>query len=214
LVLNRAQKRLEHHVEISRLGPLATGAAVWAGDLLKTGRFAAFPGLEVLFQMIRAEAPVTRQTFSQRVVECIDMPGGHPHAAGQDHRGIKANDVFPLGHHRAPPLFLDVLLELNAERAVVPGRAGPAVDLPSGEDEATAFTQTDDVVESTGRRHELLLQTLSCAIPGWDGIQRTRLSPLSVGAPAAERTRDAPSVSRGQGVRLSVSASFAGPVAA
>ena len=82
-----------------------------------------------------------------------------------------------LGDHRPPPLFLDVLLELDAKRSVVPRRAGPAVDLSRGEDEATAFAQTDDTVESAGRGHEEFLQTLSGAIPGWDGVQRTRLSP-------------------------------------
>src|SRR4029453_9996111 len=83
------------------------------------------------------------------------------------------DDVFPLGDHRAPPLFLDVLLELNAQRSVVPGRAGTAVDLSRGEDESTAFAQTDDVVESTGRGHERFSRRL--AVPSPAGMESSAL---------------------------------------
>jgi hypothetical protein len=175
-VLDSAQIGLEHHVEVPRLSPLAARAAVRTGDLLQAGWLATLPRLEILFQVVGSESPVTRQAFGQRVVEGSDMPRGHPHAAWQDHRRVKADDVLPLGDHRLPPLLLDVLLELDAERAVVPGRARAAVDLSRGKDEATALAQADDAVESAGRGHEHFSRhVLRHPRLGWS--QRTRLSP-------------------------------------
>jgi len=60
---------------------------------------------------------------------------------------LYADHVVAAGDHRAPPLALDVLLQLHPERAVVPGRAGTAVDLPAGEDEPPALGEADDAVD-------------------------------------------------------------------
>ena len=83
-------------------------------------------------------------------VNVATWPRGLPGLARQDHRGVEADDVVAGLHHRAPPLALDVLLQLDAERAVVPGRPGAAVDLAAGEDEPPALGEGDDVVD--GRR--------------------------------------------------------------
>ena len=49
-----------------------------------------------------------------------------------------------------PPLALDVLLELNAEGAVVPGGAVAAVDLARWIDEASPLAQADERVDAIG----------------------------------------------------------------
>src|SRR6058998_2050185 len=54
-------------------------------------------------------------------------------------------------NHRAPPALLDVLLELDPERAVVPHRAETAIDLRRLKDEAA----------SLGQRHELIHDVVS-----------------------------------------------------
>src|SRR5262249_3162152 len=54
-------------------------------------------------------------------------------------------DVVTLVHHRAPPRVLDVALELDAERTVVPRRADAAVDLARREDEAAPLAQRDEL---------------------------------------------------------------------
>jgi hypothetical protein len=59
--------------------------------------------------------------------------------------GIEALDVIPRVDHRAPPAILDVLLELNAQRTVIPHGAEAPVDLGRLEHEAP----------SLGERHEL-----------------------------------------------------------
>ena len=87
-----------------------------------------------------------------RVGERADVPRGDPHLAGQDDRGVQADDVLASVDHRLPPLPLDVLLELDTQRPVVPGRARPSVDLPARENEAPALAEADDGVDGGGAR--------------------------------------------------------------
>src|SRR6476660_9512870 len=85
--------------------------------------------------------------FDQRVMDDLAVAGGHPHLSRQDDRRVQAFYVVSSGHHRAPPLPLDVLLELDAQRPVVPRRFGATVDLAGLEDEATAFRQVRNGVD-------------------------------------------------------------------
>ena len=57
--------------------------------------------------------------------------------------GGQSESVYTTGY---PPSFLDVVLELNAQGAVVPGVGETAVDLGAGEDEAAVLTQRDDLI--------------------------------------------------------------------
>ena len=150
LVLDRAQIGLQHHVEVARLRPLAPGAAVRAGDLVQAGGGPTLPVLELLLEVVGPEPLVTGQALGQRIAEHPDVAGGHPDRAGQDDRGVEADDVVAPGDHRAPPLLLDVLLQLDPERAVVPGRPRPAVDLTRGEDEPAPLAQADHLFETVG----------------------------------------------------------------
>ena len=94
LVLNRAQVGLQHHVEVARLGPLAAGAAVRAGDLVQAARPTDPCGASnSSSQVVGSEPLVTGQALGQRIAEHPDMAGGHPHLAGQDDRGVEADDV-------------------------------------------------------------------------------------------------------------------------
>ena len=80
-------------------------------------------------------------------------------------------------HHRAPPLALDVLLELDAERAVVPGRPGAAVDLAAGVDETPALGEGDDVVDGR-RRAAWPRESTSCiGCAGWLPAKRSAYRP-------------------------------------
>src|SRR5947209_7375506 len=83
----------------------------------------------------------------RRAVERADMAGRDPDLAGQDHRAVEADDVLTAGDHELPPLPLDVLLELHAQRAVVPRGAGAAVDLPRCEDESAPLGERDDFLD-------------------------------------------------------------------
>src|SRR5674476_514175 len=146
LVLDRADVRLEHHVEVARLGPLAFGAAARARDLGQPFGQAVFAVLELLLEGVGAEPLVALETFGERIREHADVAGGDPHLTRQDHRRVEPDDVVAGGDDLAPPLLLDVLLELDAQGAVVPRRTRAAVDLATGEDEAPPLGEADDVV--------------------------------------------------------------------
>ena len=62
--------------------------------------------------------------------------------------GVEPDDVLALLDHRPPPRPLDVVLQLDAERAVVPDRVDPAVDLARREHEAAPLRERDDRVEA------------------------------------------------------------------
>ena len=112
-----------------------------------------------------------------------------------------------LVHHRLPPLALDVLLELDAERAVVPGRAGAAVDLAAGEDEPPALAEADDGVEAGFARE---LGGHGGSPSGWrsEEVERQRYRSANrpgaaVPASAARAGSDATSPASGSHVRSS-----------
>lgn len=97
--------------------------------------------------------------LGQRVGEGRDVTGGHPDLGGQDHRRVDTDHVVARGDHGTPPLALDVLLELDAEGAVVPGGALATVDLTARVYEATALAQADDCVDLVGGHGALFIAT-------------------------------------------------------
>ena len=120
---------------------------------------AAVLGLVGLLQVVRAEPLVARGALGQRVGEGGDVAGGDPDLGGQDHGRVDTDHVLARRHHVAPPLALQVLLELDTQRSVVPGGALSAVDLTAGEYEATALAQADDGVDLVGGHGALFITT-------------------------------------------------------
>src|SRR5690606_21717745 len=152
LALHRTEVGLEHHVEFTRFSELATRAAVRTRDLgqVVLGDLLASALGVLLSELIGAEAVVAGSALHQRIVERVDVAGRHPHLPGQDDRRVQADDVVPALHHRLPPLALDVVLQLDAERSVVPRRPGTTVDLAGRVDETTALAKADDRVDQIG----------------------------------------------------------------
>ena len=113
-------------------------------------------------QLVEAEAPMVRLALDQRVAERPDVPGRDPDLGVHEDSRVEPDDVVPLLDHRLPPGALDVVLQLDAERTVVPDRVDPAVDLGRREDEAAPLRERDDGFEAgDGRRnlvHSLLHQ--------------------------------------------------------
>ncbi len=147
-VLHRPEERLEQPAEFLRLRPLATGAAVPADDVgHAVRRRAALLLLVFLEQMVLAIPLVAVGAFHQRVGEGGDVTRGDPDLARQDHGRVKSDDVLPGPHHVVPPLALDVVLQFDAQRPVIPGGLGASVDLAGGVDEAAALRQRDDGID-------------------------------------------------------------------
>ena len=146
-LLERADARLEHEVEVARLGQVAVGRLAGplrrplaAADLLVLG----------IGEVVGAEALLAGPAVDQRVAEAADVAGGLPDVRVEDDRGVERDDVVPLPHHRLEPARLDVVLQQDAVVAVVVGAAEAAVDLGRGEDEPAPLRQTDDLVHRDG----------------------------------------------------------------
>src|SRR4030095_5226798 len=71
--------------------------------------------------------------------EVLDVPRGFPNLRVHEDGGVEAHHVLAQLDHGAPPRTLHVVLELDAERSVVPGRARAAVDLARREYESPPF---------------------------------------------------------------------------
>ena len=150
LVVHGAEVRLHQAGEQLRIGPLPLGAAVGARDLGHRGvghRVELLFGGVRLLQVVLTQAGVAVAALHERIREGLDVARGLPHLAGQDDRGVQAHDVLAARDERAPPLLLDVVLELHAQGAVVPRRARPAVDLATLVHQSPALAEIDDGVD-------------------------------------------------------------------
>ena len=142
-LLHRADRRLEHQVEVARLRQVAL---VGLARMLR--RFA--PARELL-QVVGAEALAARLAVHQRIGEARQVARRLPHLRVLQDRRVDRHDVVALLQHRAPPLVLDVRLQQHAVVAVVVRRADAAVDLRGREDEAAALAQRHDLLH----RHDI-----------------------------------------------------------
>jgi hypothetical protein len=119
-------------------------------DVDRVGVGDVVPGGVLLLEVVLAEPLVAGLALHERVGERRQVTARLPGLRREDDRRVEAHHVVALGDHEAPPLLLDVLLQLHAERAVVPRGAGAAVDLTGREDEAAALAEGDDGVERAG----------------------------------------------------------------
>ena len=140
-VLNGSGERLEHQVEQTRGGE--GGAVVGA--------------LFGVVEVVGAVALVAGKALGERVGEVVGVAAGDPDLRVLNDGAVEADDVVALVDHRAPPRFLDVALEFDAERAVVPTGADAPVDFAGGEDEAPPLGERDDAGEVGGRHRDYLL---------------------------------------------------------
>ena len=100
----------------------------------------------VFNDLVGAEALLTLLAVHQRVGEAAHMAGGHPHLRIHQNGGVQAHVVLVLLDELLPPGLFDVVLQLHAQGAVVPGIGETAVDLAAGEDKSPAFAQGNDLV--------------------------------------------------------------------
>ena len=99
-------------------------------------------------QLVEPVAAMAGGAFDQRIGERADVARRDPDLGMHQDAGVQADDVVALLDHRPPPGPLDVVLELDAERAVVPHGVDAAVDLRAREDEAAPLRERHDRVEA------------------------------------------------------------------
>ena len=95
---------------------------------------------ELLDQLVGAEALLALAAVHQRIGEAREVAAGDPRLRVHEDGGVLADVVGVLLHELLPPGLLDVVLQLDAEGAVVPRVGEAAVDLRPGEDKAAVFT--------------------------------------------------------------------------
>src|SRR2546427_549717 len=121
-VLDRTHERLEHQIEQARLAQRPLHAA---RRTLRVG--GARRALDA--RVVGTKALLAVPAIDQRVGDPGDMAARLPYARMHENRGVQPLDVVARADERVPPAILDVALQLDAEGAVVPDRAGAAVDL-------------------------------------------------------------------------------------
>src|SRR5690606_18329063 len=92
-------------------------------------------------ELVGPHALLAGAAVDQRVAEVLDVARSLPGARMGDDRRVEPLDVLALAHHAPPPQRLQVVLELDAERAVVPEAVDAAVDLARLPDEAAPRAQ-------------------------------------------------------------------------
>ena len=112
--LDGAHVRLEHEVELAGVGESACRPAVGAG---------------VALQEVGAEALAAAPAVDEGVGEVLDVTAGAPDLWVHEDGGVEADHVAATPNEGLPPVALDVVLELDAEGAVVPRAGESAVDL-------------------------------------------------------------------------------------
>ena len=123
--------RLEHQVEPARRRERAAVDRAFSprrSTIVGSRRSVARQVLAAR-QLIEPEPAVVGLALHERVAERPDVPGRDPDLRVHEDPGIEPDDVVALLDHRPPPRALDVVLELDPERPVVPDGVDPAVDL-------------------------------------------------------------------------------------
>ena len=154
-ILGHADGRFEHQVEFADRSEVMLAAdraddILVSGDesvhLVKAHRVHVDLAVYVADQLVGAVAGLAAAAVQQRIGEACDVAGGDPGLGVHDDGGVEADIVGAFLNELLQPCFFDVVLEFNAERAVVPGIGQPAVDLAAGVDEAAVFAQGNDLV--------------------------------------------------------------------
>jgi hypothetical protein len=150
VVLHGAHVRLEHEVELARLGQVAVlGLARVPARAPAAGR---------AVELVGSKPELARAAVDQRVREPFDMARGFPDARVEDDGRVERDDVVALLDHRLEPGVPDVRLHEDAVVAVVVGRAEAAVDLGGGEDEPAPPAERHDLVHGGDTRGRVKLR--------------------------------------------------------
>jgi len=104
-------------------------------------------GVLVADELVGPVAGLAGAAVQQRVREAGNVAGGDPGLGVHEDGGIEAHVVGALLHELFQPCLFDVVLELDAQRAVVPAVGQTAVDLRAGEDIAPVLAEIDDHIK-------------------------------------------------------------------
>ena len=97
-------------------------------------------------ELVGTVAGLAGLAVEQGVGEAGHMTGGYPGLGVHDDGCVKTDIVGALLNELLQPCLLDIVFELDAERAIVPAVCKTAVDLTAGIDISAVFAQGNDLV--------------------------------------------------------------------
>ncbi len=138
-VLGNALESLEHKVELTDIGEILL-AAVGAYDIvlldvvhhLLIGPAGNVCAVEILNEIVSTVTSLALLAVHERIREAADMTGSHPCLGIHENSGVKTNVVLVLLNELLQPCVLDVVLQQNAQRTVIPCICKASVDLGAG----------------------------------------------------------------------------------
>ena len=203
---------LEHQVELADAGEVLLAAHgandVVLGDVgLQLGVGPAVAGLgalgEVLDELVGAEAGLAGLAVHERVVEAAHVAGGYPYFPVHQDGAVQAGVVRAFLDKLLPPGLLDVVLQLHAQGAVVPGVGQAAVDLAARKNKAAVLAKSHQLIHRELRHCVFLphvhVNTL-CIIGAKPGF--VKVKPMSPGKKQSGGAIAAPPLGMGNAVRL------------
>src|SRR5437660_4016171 len=137
---------------------IALGDFLAARLVLRAGVMIGGPTLRV--DLIRAEPFLAQEAIHHRITERAGMAARFPNLWMHDDRRFQPNHVIAILRHAAPPIILDVALELRTERTVIPKAIDPAVNFGRLEDQSAALAEGDNLLHAIihfGFRHKYRL---------------------------------------------------------
>jgi hypothetical protein len=108
-----------------------------------------------------------RSAVDHGIGEAADVPRGFPDPRIHDDRAVQPDHVVAHPDVVAPPGVLDIPLELNAQRTVVPEPVDPTVNLARRKNQAAALAQGDQLVH--------VVQHYATSIRGMNVAKRIRV---------------------------------------
>ena len=155
-VLGDTNGSLEHQVELADGGKIVL-AADGADDVLmlcdesihlvKAHGIHVHLGVLLTDQLVGAVACLAGAAVQQGVRKAGDVAGGHPGLRVHDDGCIQTHIIGAFLHEFLQPCLFDIVLELNAQRAVVPAVGQTAVNLGTGEHITTVLAEIDDHIK-------------------------------------------------------------------
>ena len=134
---------------------------------LRVGR----AGRALDLRIVGAKALLAVAAIDERIGEPGDVTARLPDARVHQDRGVEPLDVVARAHHRVPPAVLEVLLQLDAERTVVPHGPGAAVDLGGLEDESAPLAERHELFDDVGLvRHPTKINSPKRGPQGRNGL--------------------------------------------
>ena len=159
-VLGNALVGLVHQIELTDIGEIGLAAA-GAGHVVFTDEVhqsLAVHSLhvyvhivfvyEIFHQLVCAVTHLAGLAVDQRIVEGGHVAGGNPHLGIHQDGGVQAYVVGVLLNEFLPPGTLDVVLQFNAEGAVVPGVGKTAVNFGACINKTSVFAERNDLLHS------------------------------------------------------------------